>query len=121
MLQCTFGAAPSELAVLPSEAAVSCGAAPVATILDNRPMVNIQPFGMCSALSNPVVAAATAAALGVRTPMPCVPVTAAPWIPGSHTVLVDGLPVLDNASKCMCTWGGIISVLRPGQAAVQNP
>jgi hypothetical protein len=76
---------------------------------------------MCTSPSNPTVAAATAAALGVLTPMPCVPVTAAPWVPGAPTVLVGNLPGLDNNSKCLCNWGGVISVVAPGQVAVQSP
>ena len=60
--------------------------------MDNKPFVNILPFGMCMSLANPMVAAATAAALGALTPMPCIPVTPAPWVPGSPTVLVGGMP-----------------------------
>ena len=63
---------------------------PAANINDHIPMVNILPFGMCQSLANPMVAAATAAALGVLTPMPCIPVTPAPWVPGSPTDLVAG-------------------------------
>lgn len=118
-LQCSFGAAPSVLMVLPANRVVQT--MPYANIMDNKPMVNIMPFGMCQSMANPVVASATAAAFGVLTPMPCVPVTAAPWAPGSPTVLVGNMPALNNSSKCMCNWGGVIQVVNPGQATVQVP
>jgi hypothetical protein len=89
--------------------------------MDNKPMANILPFGMCSSPSNPTVASATAAALGVLTPMPCVPVTAAPWAPGSPTVLLANQPALNNTSKLMCNWGGVISISMPGQTTEQIP
>ncbi len=120
MLKCTFGAAPSSLVVLPTGKVV-VGVLPSATIMDHKPMVNILPFGMCSAPSNPSVIAATAAALGVFTPMPCIPVTPAPWVPGSPTVLIGNMPALSKACTCMCTWGGVISVTSPGQATTQVP
>ncbi|MNR26553.1 hypothetical protein D3C85_1437760 [compost metagenome] len=119
MMQCTFGAAPSSLMVLPANMVMT--AMPIANIMDNKPMVNILPFGMCNSPSNPMVAAATAAAFGVLTPMPCIPVTAAPWVPGSPTVLVANMPALNNSSKCMCNWGGVISIQQPGQMTIQVP
>lgn len=84
-------------------------------------MVNILPFGMCSSPANPVVASATAAALGVLTPMPCIPVTASPWVPGSPTVMIGNMPALNNSSKCMCAYGGVVSINSPGQMNVQIP
>lgn len=114
LLQCNFGLAPSSLAVLPNSGVMSSGM-PAANIQDSKPIVNIQPFGLCSSLSNPTVAAATAAALGVLTPMPCIPVTPAPWIPGSLSVLVGGVTALDSKSKLTCAWGGLIQILMPGQ------
>ncbi|MBD2867577.1 DUF4280 domain-containing protein [Paenibacillus arenilitoris] len=119
MLQCSFGAAPGTLVVLPEKRVVN--AMPAATIMDNKPMVNIMPFGMCSSLANPTVASATAAAFGALTPMPCVPVTAAPWAPGSPTVLIGNMPALNHSSKCMCNWGGVIQVVNPGQMTIQVP
>jgi hypothetical protein len=118
-LQCSFGAAPSSLVVLPVNRTLT--AVPDANIMDNKPMVNILPFGMCSSPSNPTVAAATAAALGVLTPMPCVPVTPAPWVPGAPTVLIANMPALDSNSKLMCVWGGVIQVVNPGQTSVMLP
>lgn len=120
MCQCTFGMAPSSLAVTPENRALTSGMQ-AATIMDNVPMKNIMPFGMCSSMANPTVAAATAAALGVLTPMPCVPVIAAPWAPGSPTVLIANKPALNNSSKLMCSWGGVISVNNPGQMKHQLP
>lgn len=107
MLTCSFGVAPSSLMVTP-ENLVLAQNVPMATIMDNVPMKNILPFGMCSSLANPMVAAATAAALGVLTPMPCIPVTAAPWVPGKPTTMVANKPAVDVTCKLMCNWGGVI-------------
>src|SRR4051812_18512151 len=118
-LQCSFGAAPSTLVVLPVNRVLTT--TPAATIMDNAPLVNIMPFGVCSSLANPTVAAATSAALGVLTPMPCVPVTPAPWVVGAPTVLIGNMPALNNSSKLMCTWGGVIQVVVPGQTKMMVP
>ncbi len=118
-LACSFGMAPGTLNVLP--AARTMNRTPVAAITDCAPMVNVTPFGMCQSMANPTVAAATAAAQGVLTPMPCVPVIPAPWAPGSPTVLVGGKPALNNSSKLMCAWGGVISITNPGTVNAQVP
>ena len=119
MMQCSFGAAPSTLSVLPVNKTLT--QTPDANIMDNKPMVNILPFGMCSSMANPTVAAATAAALGALTPMPCIPVIPAPWAPGSPTVLIANQPALNNSSKLMCAYGGVIQIVNPGQSTVMIP
>lgn len=117
--QCSFGAAPSALTIV--QPTCQGQNMPVATIMDNKPMVNIMPFGMCSSMSNPQVASATSAAMGVLTPMPCVPVISAPWAPGSTTVTIDNNPALNNSSKATCNWGGVIQIVNPGTTTVQVP
>jgi hypothetical protein len=112
-MTCTFGMTPSALTVAPAGQLV-------ARISDQAPNVNIAPFGMCTTLSNPQVASATSAAQGVLTPQPCIPVTTAPWAPGSPTVSVGGTPALTSDSRCMCAWGGSISITTPGQATVST-
>ena len=114
-LQCSFGAAPSMLGVLPLNRTLTNNQ-PAATIMDHIPIVNIRPFGTCNSIANPMVAAATAAALGVLTPMPCMPMTQAPWAPGAPTVLLGNYPSLNNTSKLMCMWAGVIQVTDPGQS-----
>ncbi|WP_437491805.1 DUF4280 domain-containing protein [Sorangium sp. So ce1014] len=113
---CSFGMAPATLMALPVHQAMAT--LPAANISDCAPVLNVLPFGACSSLANPTVAAATAAALGVLTPMPCVPVPAGTWIPGSTKVLLKGMPALDSAAKLMCAWGGVIQILNPGQTKV---
>jgi hypothetical protein len=119
-MMCSFGMAPSSLVVLPVNRTQDGGQL-AANIMDHLPMVNIPPFGMCMSIANPTVAAATAAALGVLTPMPCIPVTPAPWAPGSPTVLIGGMPALNNTSQCMCTWAGVITIANPGQVTTEIP
>jgi hypothetical protein len=120
MMMCTFGMAPSSLVVLPVNR-VMTDQVPDANIMDHVPMVNIMPFGMCMSPSNPTVAAATAAALGVLTPMPCIPNTPSPWVAGAPTVLLGNQPTLDNVSQLMCIWGGVITFTFPGEVTVEVP
>jgi hypothetical protein len=120
MMQCTFGAAPSSLVVLPTNKVLT-NEMPDANIMDHIPMTNIMPFGVCMSLANPTVAAATAAALGVLTPMPCIPNTPAPWVPGAPTVMLANFPTLDNVSQLMCIWGGVITFSMPGEETVMVP
>ena len=119
-LQCSMGMAPSSLVVLPMNR-INTGNQPDANIMDNKPMVNIMPFGMCMSPPNPAVAAATAAALGVLTPMPCIAMTLAPWAAGAPTVILANMPTLDNQSTLMCTRGGVIQVVSPGEFTVTVP
>ena len=114
-LMCSFGVAPCSLVVPPL--IVSAGGQPVATVNDNK-LTNITTFGMCTTLTNPQVAAATSAAMGVLTPMPCVPVITAPWMPGSTKVMISGVPALTSESQCMCMWAGVVTISSPGQATV---
>jgi len=114
VLQCSFGAAPSNLQVLPSNA-TQCGGAFAATIMDHIPTTNILPFGMCSAPANPAVVAA------LGSPVPCIPVTLAPWIPGSPTVQIGNQPTLNSTSMCLCTYLGVITVTSAGQMPTEIP
>lgn len=112
MLQCSFGMAPSQLIVtVPTRPLIQ--GKPKANIMDFAPMTNILPFGMCQSMANPQVASATAAACGVLTPMPCVPVITAPWTPGGKQMVCNFPALLENC-KCFCTWGGNISINFPG-------
>lgn len=119
MCACSFGLTPSALMVTPENKVVS--SMPLATIMDHVPMKNIMPFGMCRSLANPQVAAATAAALGALTPMPCIPVVSAPWAPGSPTVMIANKPALNNSSKLICNWAGVIQITNPGTMNIQVP
>jgi hypothetical protein len=120
MLQCSFGVAPSSLVVLPVNRVMAEGP-PAANIMDHQPLVNIMPFGMCSSPANPTVAAATTAALGVLTPMPCVPATMTPWATGAPTVLIGNIPALDNVSQCLCNWGGVVTIANPATVKTMIP
>ena len=111
MMQCSFGTGPATLVVLNPK--VLSEGPPSANIMDKAPFVNVPPFIMCTSLANPAVAAATAAALGVLTPMPCTPMLPGPWAPGVPTVLVRGMPALNNTSKLNCAYAGVISIVIP--------
>jgi len=112
--QCSFGAAPGTLMVLPVNLDF-CNNQPAANIMDHIPMTNIMPFGMCMSPTNPAVIAATAAAAGVLTPQPCVPATPSPWVPGAVATFIANQKALDDTCMCMCTWAGVIKIAYAGQ------
>jgi hypothetical protein len=117
---CSFGAAPGTLVVLP-QSRVKAESQPMANINDFKPVANITPFGVCASIANPITASQTSAALGVLTPGTCLPVTTAPWAPGSPTVMVGGAPALNNSSTCACLYGGVISITSPGATKEKVP
>ena len=114
---CSFGAAPAVLSVTSQQTVMMCNML-AATIVDNQ----FPTFGMCSSLANPTVASATAAAMGVLTPMPCTPVVAAPWAPGAPTVMVCNQPLLSNTGQqLMCSYGGVIQPTMTPAATINVP
>lgn len=117
LMTCSFGSAPGELNVRSQTAVSAAGDLPLATILDTP---QIAAFGMCSSLANPAVAAATAAALGVLTPMPCTPEILGPWTPGSPDVLLGGAPAVLDDDICQCAFAGEISITFPGQEKISG-
>jgi Domain of unknown function (DUF4280) len=117
LLKCSFGGAPMPFNVLPQNRVLT-SKRPAANVMDNKPVVNIPSFGVCFCPANPSVAAATAAAMGVLTPMPCIPATVAPWLPGAPQVLLGGMPVITQQSSLLCSYGGQIQAVVPGQLTV---
>lgn len=114
-LMCPFGTMTATLIATSQLMTLGCSK-PIATIMDMQFGSNITTFGMCSSLANPQVAAATAAALGVLTPMPCAMVPTGPWQAMKPTVLIGGKPILTQGSMLMCGMGmGQISIISPGQ------
>ena len=107
--QCAAGSAPAAL-VVTSQTILSINDVTVATVMDYLPMTNVPTFGTCALL--------TAAALGVSTP--CVPVTVAPWTPGSTVKTVNNLAVLTAPSTLTCGIGGAITITDPANTIFQG-
>ena len=116
-MQCSFGMAPASL-IANSQLTIMVASKPIATIMDNKPMANIPPFGMCTCAANPATVKPPPV---MYAPAPCVPVIVGPWTPGSPTVMAGNYPALNNNSKLMCAWGGVISIVSPGQFQTMVP
>ncbi|MBR4148005.1 MAG: DUF4280 domain-containing protein [Bacteroidales bacterium] len=120
MISCTFGTNPCPLMANPSRMSSLSSQAKL-NVSDFATGVNVSSFGMCSSPSNPMVIAATAAALGVPTPAPCVPALVGPWIPGKPDIMIDGMPALTNQCRNTCMWAGQISFTNDGQIPIPPP
>lgn len=116
LLKCSFGSVPTPLMVLPDKKVNSM--LPAATSSDHIPLLNIVPFGMCSNPANPMVIAATAAAMGVLTPVPCIPCTTEKWTGACEKIKVKGKPALNMDARLSCLYGGSIQATVPLQPTV---
>lgn len=114
VMQCTFGTSPAKLRVLPDRTIWLAGQR-MANIMDHKSMANIPGFGRCRTVTYPATGSATAAHHGHLTPMPCIPGTLTPWMPGKTDYLIQGPPALLRSCKCMCQWGGVITITDDGQ------
>lgn len=114
---CTMGTAPGQVNPT-NQPAIRFGGKPVASVADAVPLSNITPCGLCMSMGNPAVQAATAAALGVLSPQPCTPAPTGGWACGGK-VRAGGKPVLTSDGRLICSYGGSITIVNPGQTAVQ--
>ncbi len=115
-LRCADGSSPCALSVTRTNYVVD-GAA-IANVEDHLFPMNIEGFGMCSSLQNPLVQTATAAANGTLTPVPCVPPAFTPWTPGATFIQQDVgggrmVRALTNDSRCNCGFGPTVTVEDP--------
>ncbi|MFN7709445.1 MAG: DUF4280 domain-containing protein [Holosporales bacterium] len=107
MIMCNQGSVPTPLVVIPNTVMIQ--GMPAAVITNSEPFLSIEPFGICQTLTE---------AAGV--PVPCVPVTTV-WAAGSPTVLIAGIPMLEQMSQLMCAIGGEIDILFPMNMTVMIP
>lgn len=113
-MRCTFGDRKAMLTVYPDRTVFLTGQ-PMANISDHVSLYNIAPFGKCHTTSFPPTGAATAAAHGKLTPMPCVPGTHSNWMQGKDDYIIKGNPALLKSSFCRCCYGGVITITDDGQ------
>ena len=113
-MKCTFGDRKAKLTVYPDRTVFLTGQ-PMANISDHTSLYNIAPFGKCHTTRFPPTGAATAAAHGKLTPMPCVPGTNSNWMNGKNDYIIKGDPALLKSSFCRCCYGGVITITDDGQ------
>ena len=115
MILCSFGSGPMPLTTEPEGESIVKGQSQFAgTVTNSIPMENIKSFIMCNSPGNP-------AGMGkpiVPTPCPCVPAVAGTWDPPAEKTKINDQPALTNEAKCMCSFGGVISITDPGQVKV---
>ena len=113
-LKCTMGTSCPKLIATPKD--VSLTGKDQANVADYVSMKNVPSFGRCRSLGYPPTASATAANHGRLTPMPCVPGTCPKWQVVDKDSLICGEPVLLETATLRCVYGGIISIVNPGQS-----
>lgn len=83
---------------------------------DAKALVNIPSFGMCTSPGNPSVVKIPP---GIVVPTVCVPnITNTNWETKKNNVKICGQSVCTDGDTCMCSYGGVISIIMPGQFTV---
>lgn len=113
VLKCSCGTSNGSLNATPKSVSL-CGKNQ-ANIGDHISMLNVRSFGRCRSLAYPPTAGATAANYGRLTPMPCVPGTPGNWSVVDANSIISGKPALLHTAKLRCIYGGIITIINPGQ------
>ena len=113
-LKCTMGTSCPKLIATPKN--VSLTGKDQANVADYVSMKNVPSFGRCRSLGYPPTASATAANHGKLTPMPCVPGTCPKWQVVDKGSLICGEAALLEPATLRCVYGGIISIVNPGQS-----
>lgn len=113
-LKCTMGTSCPKLIATPKN--VSLTGKEQANVADYVSMKNVPSFGRCRSLGYPPTASATAANHGTLTPMPCVPGTCPKWQTVDEDSLICGEAALLEPATLRCVYGGIISIVNPGQS-----
>ncbi len=118
--QCSFGSGPQTVNIIPMGVSASGGKEYRKAWIDFLPYLNEAPKGACSNPAFPPTAAATAAAFGALTPMPCIPVQS-PYMPGAlfHKAFSTPVSCADDKAICLIGQGGNISVTNPGQETIK--
>jgi hypothetical protein len=110
-LLCSCGTAPSLLTVA-AKGVTHGRLCTSATVMDCVPLVNIPPFGGCTAAGNPLPPMGVVKA--------CVPSFSAPWSAMAPSILLHGVPVLDESATLPCAYGGVVRVINPGQSVTRH-
>ena len=113
-MKCTMGTSCPKLIATPKN--VSLTGKEQANVADYVSMKNVPSFGRCRSLGYPPTASATAANHGTLTPMPCVPGTCPKWQTVDKDSLICGEAALLEPATLRCVYGGIISIVNPGQS-----
>src|SRR5262249_51653516 len=103
-LQRTCGSKPSQL-VVTSQMTVQIAKRKAATVEDKNPGVNVAPFGTCQVLGGP-----------------CAPAFAAPWLPGSTSIVKIGTKTaLVPTDVLLCSVApGMVRITDPGQQSTSD-
>lgn len=110
-LLCSCGTAPANMTVS-HKGITHQGQAQQATIADCVQLVNIPPFGSCTAPGNPHPPTGFA--------RPCVPNFSSEWSIEAPGIKVHRVAVLDSSATLACTYGGVVRVAEAGQKIARH-